>query len=304
MWQKLSIASWTLPPASILISLSLAAISCSWTPHVRTPLYEGPEGSVSLITESESTVHPSHPAELSLPTIDQILRGLHIQQHTGVLRGLFSGEPSRKPVFSDAQITWLTPILRKAFSQVTREEQVSIRVDNSPSTDLGIIKGTMFTDGSNLVVSLNWGTGGIPKSSKQSKGSGSRNPAGILKETLIFIPERAVRKNLDPSWLTGPDDSNRLVIDYTMIDGEGPLSEKSRVQFEKKDPMVGSESMTSNPAPGEPVSSGNPTETITPMPSNQPGNQNLLEEIKELKQKLEAQQAEIDALKNRERRQH
>jgi len=282
--------------AIILIGICLTAISCSWTPQVTTPLYEGREGSVSFITESHSNFHPSHPSELSAQTILQVLGGLYIQKDTGILQGLLSGEPAKKPVFSVGQITWLTPILQQAFSQVTKEEKVRFQVNNSPSSDLSTIKGTMFVDGNSLVVSLDWRSRGAGTSSKQIKRSSSRNPTGTLAERLRFTPEHAVKKNLSDSWLRGSGNQNRVVIDKLILASDQPQPEESLTPVEQQKHSVFSDSNASKPTTAEPRALSDQTHTISPT---QPAGQDLLEEIKALKQKLDAQQAEIDALKNR-----
>ena len=299
MLPKFLIGSQAQHLAVNLLSLCLVANSCSWTPQVKTSLYEGTEGSVSFITESDSNFHPSHPSELSSQTIGQVLRGLHIQQDPGLLQELLSGVPSKQQVFSIPQITWLTPILQKAFSQVTEEEKVSFQVNNPPSTNLGTIKGTMFVDGNNLVVSVNWRTRGARTSSKQPQKSKSRNPTGILAESLGFTPKHAVKKNISGSWLTGPANPNQVVIDRLMMTHDQLQPEEALTRIQQQEQSGSSDSKGLKPTSAEPRALRDQNGTIPPTSSTQPDGQDFLEEIKALKQKLEAQQAEIDALKNK-----
>lgn len=290
--------------AIILMSLTLTANSCSWTPQVRTPLYETKEGSVSLITASDANFQASHPAELSSQTIVRILQGLYIQHHSGILQGLLAGPPSKDRLFSEAQISWLAPILQKAFSQVTPEELVNFQVAGSPSSKLDPINGMMFMEGNNFVVSVNWRTLGTGKSSKPKQGANSRNPTGILADSLVFMPEDAVRKNISRSWLTGPDEPNRLVLDYKMLAGDQPNGSLTPATPQGSTASAESKTSPLSPESSPPqeqmsrVPPPSPTQPMSDSPDH-PADQNLLEEIKALKQKLEAQQAEINELKKR-----
>ena len=285
----------------LCLFLSCTTYSCSWTPEVRTSLYENEEGSVSFITVPDSQSYASHPSELPLPTMTRVLQGLYRQPHTGLLQGLFADTPSKERLFSEGQVSWLAPALCQAFSRVTPEELVNFRLHPSGSDFLKIV-GSMALEGEYLVVSIHWESRTTQSASKPNPAVHSRNPAGILEERVLFLPEEAVKKDISRSWLAGPDKPNQVIINYSMLTNNSPQSPAQSKTIENT-PAAHEPALT--PAPANLTPHTTPHDSLPPSapstrhtPEQQDG-QNLLEELKKLRQQLEEQQAEIEALKNR-----
>ena len=112
---------------STVLSITLMT-GCIWTPTIETKIVDGPQGSVSLVTVSDETFTPNHPAVLDPKVVARILRGIQVKHRIGVLQIPFGGAKGPERVFSDEQIEYLTPHIIHAFSKVTQEEQVIFRV--------------------------------------------------------------------------------------------------------------------------------------------------------------------------------
>ena len=184
---------------------------CTWTPTVNTPIFSGSEGSIFLTTVQEETLRSNHPVTLDSSTLSTILKGIHIQQHSGILQQLISGEDQPTRVLSDAQVNFLAPHLLEAFAQVTAEEFVSF---NLSSPGERAIEGYLYKQGTLLIFTIGNPSRPNPRAS-QSKGSTSRSTQTIFQEpTLTFEPEEALLHNQTNTQETHRLQANRLIINY------------------------------------------------------------------------------------------
>ena len=106
----------------------LLAVQCTWTPTIKTLIHQSEEGNITLETSRQFKILPNHPQVLSESIIKQILQGLTHTQENGLLQELFISDSKPSPVFSSAQIAFLTPHLVDAFSKATPEELIAFRI--------------------------------------------------------------------------------------------------------------------------------------------------------------------------------
>ena len=111
-----------------VLSFWILTAHCTWTPEVKTPIYTSKEGGVALQTFNAFKIPPLHPHVFSESLIKQILQDISQNQERGILQELLLSDPQPSPVFTSAQIEFLTPHLVEAFSKATSEELVSFQI--------------------------------------------------------------------------------------------------------------------------------------------------------------------------------
>ena len=117
------ILSWGLRLGAL--ALGLFHVQCTWTPEVTTSIFTNEQGEVTLRTSEAFRTSPSHPISLSTRVIKDMLKDVNYQREAGLLQELFNSPSSQStPVFSQAQIDFLTPQISLALSQATPEEFV------------------------------------------------------------------------------------------------------------------------------------------------------------------------------------
>jgi hypothetical protein len=110
-----------------MIVTLLLTVQCTWTPEVETLIHQSEEGNITLQTSSDFQVPPQHPHILPASLIKQILQGITQTQEKGILQELFISDPKPSPVFTPAQVAFLTRHLVDAFSKATSEEIITFR---------------------------------------------------------------------------------------------------------------------------------------------------------------------------------
>ncbi len=204
-------------PIIFLSVLSISILgSCTWTPTVETPIYKGPQGSVSLIIFTDDSRYPDHPVSIQSPTMATILKGIHIQKSSGFLQTLISGIDKPTRVFPEGQVTFFTPHLLETFSQITPEEIVTFTLMPETASGLQAVKCTMFKQGGHLIFTLGDSPGTYPRFSKANRGAGS-NPTGFLASTLTFEPAEAQIQTQIGGSSGGRTTINPLVINYDYV---------------------------------------------------------------------------------------
>ncbi len=256
---------------------------CLGPPRIETSIYEGPKGSVVLRTVSEASYSPSHPADVSVETFERVLTGIHYRRSPGrwLQRLLDSGVKS-SPLLSPDQVAFWAPHLRRAFLQVTAEEQVFIRIPLQSASDFQSLTGILSFQHNDLHMALT-----VPNLSGLGPRSKTKprtpDALGVTKPTVTFVPKNAVKKSWDQG--TG---SKTLTIDTALL--------------------------TTLEAPGSKVGPKTPsTPDTTPrhvaplvIPPDRPiirlespPSDVLLEEIRSLRRELSRQKQEIERLKKR-----
>ncbi len=250
-----------------LIALVLLSSHCSWTPEVNTPVHQSQQGSVTLQTTDSFEQAPSHPITLSPSLLQRVLRGITKSPEQGLVQDLIMGSASEQPVFSDAQIAFLSPHLISALSQATPDELIAFTC--SSGVDQGQpLKGTLAAfSPSILVIALNKDPRSVSKPKKQT------NPSGYFQgyHTLHFSTISAVlAPEKAQQYMTHPSSSGWIAIDLAHLS---------------------SSPMTTSEPPPAPIPSPSPNQSTTD-PTPQP----LEKQLEELRQKVEEQDREIQRL--------
>jgi len=287
----------------VFVSLLSLANGCSWTPRVETPMYEGPQASLTLTTVSEPTFAASHPVKLKSDTVQRLLRGLQIRQNNRLLQKIFSGEPAPQPVFTEAQIELFTPQLVKAFSQATPEEQIRLQSSSDGSKDICEIRGTMFVQDQDLHIAMRFVTHHSHTSIK-SRGKGIRpDQDGRGTPVMVFSPKEAIRGEAQPHWFLGGEEKNTFIINMPLLASLPRQGPAHSLPSERR-------TILSHPVSPPPVKNAGPNTSDEPtvqkiispqgksaQPQVKPNAELLLEEIKALRKELAEQKEAIEQLK-------
>ncbi|TFG64687.1 MAG: hypothetical protein E4H32_02695 [Nitrospirales bacterium] len=246
----------------------LLAVQCTWTPEVKTLIHQSEVGNITLQTFSEFQVPPQHPHVLRESLIRQILQGITHTQENGLLQELLISDSKPSPVFSPAQIAFLTPHLVDAFSKATAEELITFR---NLGTKVGEtqVSGTVavFSPSIFLLTIQNFGE----YSGNHSKmASSSRNLQ--RHTTLMFSPEQAALNLKEAQhFMKMSSQDSWIAINYAdLVPFRGNTQEEA-------------------PRPTTPIPS--PQSEVT-----QPGMNTLEEQLQELRKKVDEQAEEIQRL--------
>ena len=272
--------------------------SCSWIPQVETVLHDAPEGYVSLRTVDDETFRTSQPAEISDTTITRILQGIQEQEQEGLLQTLITGNPQPTPIFSPPQVTYLTPLIRKAFEQATHEEEIYFRVANSVRAREHV-EGLIFIYGSNMVFSIK---------SKTTRGSLNTTPS--TKNYNSWLPLSSERITFSPQDAISTDDLSHIpyiqkmrrhsvLISYKKIDRHPskPNDAPAKGMNVPVEPPVLKNAIT----PASIESSTSPEQTTEISTQLSTPIQQLHEQMEILKKQLREQKTEIERLKKLQR---
>lgn len=263
----------------IAILGTLGLNGCLGTPRVETSIYEGPEGAVLLKTVPDESRAASHPANLSRHTLETVLRGIHYRESGRFLQNLVNRDAAPTPLFSPSEIKFLAPHLQHAFSQVTREESVIIRMPAPSSSDVQNIIGSLSVKENKLHIIFTFSNRG-PFTQTKSKVTVS-DPREFTSPTLVFLPKDAVTKDSESPWYKGTQNPHRLIID---------LAKLASLPQDAAHPHVAPDAI--------PSATATPTQKLersSPSDAN-----DLLQEIRSLRRELSKQKQEIERLKKRE----
>ena len=255
---------------------------CLGPPRIETSIYEGPKGSVVLRTVSEASYHPSHPADVSVETFEKVLTGIHYRRSSARwLQRLLDSGAKPTSLFSPDQVAFWAPHLRRAFLQVTVEEQVIIHIPLQSASDFQNLTGILSFKHNDLHMALT--VSGLSGRGPQSKTKPrTPNALGVTKPTVTFLPKSAVKT----SWEQGTD--TNLTIDTALLATlDGPVSKNG-----PKTPSTPDATPRHVAPPVIPLD--RPIIRLESPPSDA-----LLEEIRSLRRELSRQKQEIERLKKR-----
>ena len=268
---------WILPIAFLG---ALLLDGCLGSPRIETSVYEGPQGSVVLRTVPETSYRPAHPADVPVETFEKVLTGIHYQRSPGrwLQRLLDSGTKSA-PLLSPAQVAFWAPHLRRAFLQVTAEEQVFIRVPLQSVSEFQRLTGHLALKENDLHMALTLSglVGQGPRSKTKPRPPESM---GVTKPTVTFLPKNAVKT----SWDEGT--SMNLTIDMAVLAGPD-----GQVSTDGPETPPGPDAAPLRVAPLI-VPPDRPIIRLESPPSEA-----LMEEIRSLRRELSRQKQEIERLK-------
>ena len=216
----------------LLALLCVAGTACSTTAQTGTILFEDARGSVSLQTISNPLVQASHPIRLEPALLAQLLTGLKVHDD-GIgphrLATGFAGQPSTHPLFSEAQIQFLAPLLAEGLRTATPNQSIEYRVvtthegsNRFQSATTETTAGSLYAYGRELYVILsqyrynpmrtNMDFGDIPYRSQEPL-----DYSGLRYRTLRFTPKAALRADI-PNPPTMEKYPNRFVaVDYQLL---------------------------------------------------------------------------------------
>ena len=140
-------------PIAFLGTLFLSG--CVGTPQLKTSIHEGPDGSLMLQTVSEASYRPSHPANVSVEAFEKVLTGIHYRRSPARwLQRLMDSGAKSSPLLSPEQVTFWAPHLRRAFLQVTAEEQVFMRIPLQSTPEIQNLAGILYFERNDLYMAL------------------------------------------------------------------------------------------------------------------------------------------------------
>ena len=260
---------------------------CLGPPRIETSIYEGPKGSVVLRTVSEASYSPSHPADVSVETFEKVLTGIHYRRSSARwLQQLLDSGAKPIPLVSPDQVAFWAPHLRRAFLQVTAEEQVIIHIPLQSASDFQSLTGILSFQHNDLHMALT--VSGLSGQGPRSK-TKPRTPdaLGVTKPTVTFVPKSAVKTSWDQG--TG---TKTLTIDTALLATlNGPVSKDGKLSTPDATPV-----QVTPPRHVAPLVIP-PDRPIIRLES--PPSDALLEEMRSLRRELSRQKQEIERLKKR-----
>jgi hypothetical protein len=194
----------------IVAAIGILNFQCSWTPEIKTVLYDSPVCVIALQTTHALKIAPTHPSSIPDSLFRKILGGITKSQEGGMLQQLLVTAPLTTPAFSPSQIDFLAPHLSKALSKATPDEIVHFRC---PARDEGasLVQGNVaIFPPSNLLLTLEKNK---RSSRTPSKIENSRNPQPTT--SLIFFQEESFmsEKEID-IFMAIPPTFHGIVINY------------------------------------------------------------------------------------------
>ena len=187
----------------------LFAYACSSTTSLDIMLHETDLGAVYLERATNQTRSAAHPLKIQPTTMTHILRGITVQEESGLLGSLTGRTPEPVRVFTDDQIHFLVPLLVEGLTKAASDQHVGFRLGPAPAA-ANAPKGTMYAYNRSLYVTLPW------LSPISRHGAGGRR----LSKTLTFTPKSAKRPSNDQSDTTS---DIQVIIDYEFLASQPPI---------------------------------------------------------------------------------
>jgi hypothetical protein len=233
-----------LPTAALLSILVAVGMGCASTPKPDVVLLESPRAAVYLEPISNRYLEAAHPISLPPETVARVLRGVLVQGRETSLDTLFSSEEKFVRVFSDEDVTLLTPLLVKALSQAKPAQQIRFRLTYPPTGPARLF--TMSETGGAAVGSSDMPTYGLKLDStsatlyvyglslyltvteyrqKPSRPDDINMPnrrmpdtASVDRVEFLFAPKAALRpESYQESSFFGNPHLTPIVIDYQLL---------------------------------------------------------------------------------------
>ena len=269
-------------PRILLVAFlgTLFLSGCVGTPQIETSIHEGPDGSLVLQTVSKDSLRPSHPADVSVETFEKILTGIHYRRSPARwLQRLMDSGTQSSPLLSPEQVAFWTPHLRRAFLQVTAEEQVFLRIPLPSTPEIQNLTGMLSFEQNDLhmALSLSGFSGRRPHSKTKPRNS---ETLGVTRPTVVFLPKTAIKT----SW--AQETVTNFTIDIASLAiPDGPSFENSSAQPSPPN--------ASPPRVAPPVIP--PDRPIIRLET--PPSEALMKELRALRRELSRQKQEIERLK-------
>lgn len=270
------------PRILLIVFLGTLFLSgCAGTPQIETSIQEGPDGSLMLQTVSKGSLRSSHPAHVSVETFEKLLTGIHYRRSPARwLQRLMDSGTKSSPLLSPEQVAFWAPHLRRAFLQVTAEEQVFLRIPLPSIPEIQNLTGMLSFEQNDLhmALSLSGFSGRRPHSKTKPRNS---EALGVTRPTVVFLPKTtAVKTSWDQETVTN------FTIDIaslTMPDGPDFEDRSARPS-----PLGDTPPRVAPPVipPDRPI-----------IRLETPPSETLMKEIRALRRELSRQKQEIERLK-------
>jgi len=283
----------------LLALLCVVGTACGTTAPTGKIILDDPRGTVSLGTISDRSIQASHPINLDPTLLAQLLRGIEISDQdlghnqVGGIQSMLVGPYASVPVFSDAQIQFLAPLLAEGLRTAAPDQLVEYRVQDtrqggnalqSPTTET--TAGSLYAYGRQLCVTLSqyrYNQMRVNMSTRDSFGREATVDYSNLRDrALLFTPKAAQRTDsFDPP--TREKSTDRfLAVDYEL------LQQASQAIATKRQaaPQVG----------GEALEAARTAETQARAAEAQARNtEALAQQVEALRQQLESVQKQLDS---------
>ena len=209
-----------------LVLLCLLGTACS-TGQTGKVLFEDQRGVVSLQPISDESVQASHPINLDPTLLAKILKGMGVQDQERGLQRILSGPAASIPVFSDAEIQFLAPLLAEGLRTATADQRIEYRVHTThegsmlESSTTETTAGSLYAYGRSLFIILsqyryspmrtNLNLGDMAYRSRPQDSSGLRT------RILLFTPSAAERSEAFDPPAGGKMTDRFIAVDYQML---------------------------------------------------------------------------------------
>jgi hypothetical protein len=263
--------------------------SCSFPPPT-VMIHEGAYDTVVLEPLS-SEIPAQHPVFIDQRVMEAILHGMYVQDDERLLQRLLAGRTPPTAVFSDEQSAIVARALVTALARATSQQQVLFRLSQPQSEGEETRQGVLYCAEPYLYFTLQQFDRGQPQTVSDKPGRQLPDRTGLGSRRLIFQPPPSAGKIAENKSPTS------LIIDYVRL--QQWLASRDAA-------TAGGPSPLPSPAPRE--TSGQEERAQAPGVRPTPSLNELIvrkdleiesfkEEIRSLRQALEAQQREINRLK-------
>jgi hypothetical protein len=246
---------------------------------------------VFLQPVSDKSFHAAHPLKLDEKTIEDVLRGVHVEK-TGeftmlIGKALKNYVPDNPRAFSDEDIALLAPHITAALAQAASNQRVQfqVRYTNGVLTSprkkgaptIETTAGYIFADGLSLHLTLTeFGPGKVYTADTKAEPRIMPDPTGLHDRGVKFTPEAAMRNQ--SSFFSGFDAST-VEIDYQLM---------TKLLAAPPPPSPSATPIAAQPS--------QPTQTA-PAAASDAEMQAFKEQLKAMQKKLDEQNAELQELK-------
>lgn len=286
-------------PSIFLALLCFISSACSTTDQNTKILFEDQRGMVSLRPMSDQSIQATHPIALEPTLIAKILRGIEVQDQERGIQKILAGPSASVPVFSDAEIQFLAPLLAEGLRTATPDQRIEYRVLTThegsmlESSTTETTAGSLYAYGRSLFIILsqyrysptraNLNLGDMAYRSRPLDSSGLRN------RILLFTPSAAERSDVfDPP--TGGKTTDRFIaVDFQM------LQQAPAATAEQAPPQTG-QTAPIRESPAGNGTAGTPSHTTEALAQEV---ETLRKELKSVQQQLGNQPANQDSPKKK-----
>ncbi len=136
----------------LLGSLCFAIIGCGAVPRVKTPLFEGGQGTIFLRVFADPKQRAQHPVSLVPHVIGGVLNGLYVQDTQTLLESALTNLDPPVQVFRKEQINFLIPHLIAGLEKATPEEEIVFRLHSIQSNGKQYTTGSMYYSDSTIHI--------------------------------------------------------------------------------------------------------------------------------------------------------